>query len=61
MEKVCKNCEYFMQESIAIMDYGWGHCKKPTRSAVIDSEKERGVFTWADDFCDVFKPKQEAE
>jgi len=50
-----------MQESIAIMDYGWGHCKKPTRSAVMDAEKEHGIFTWADDFCDDFKPKQEAE
>ena len=61
MEKLCKNCEYFVQESVVIMDYGWGHCKKPTRSAVIDSEKERGVFTWADDFCNDFKLKQEAE
>ena len=61
MEKVCKNCEYFIQESVVIMDYGWGHCKKPTRSAVIDSEKERGVFTWADDFCNDFKPKQKEE
>ncbi len=43
------------------MDYGWGHCKKPTRFAVMDAEKERGVFTWAEDFCSDFKPRQKPD
>jgi len=61
MEKVCKNCEYFMQESFGSATYAWGRCRKPTESVEVEGKKERSAFMWADKTCSDFKPKQKAE
>ena len=57
MERICKNCEHFMQKSTSYPRYIWGDCMKPTTSAAADEEKERGTFMWADKTCSDFKPK----
>jgi hypothetical protein len=60
MEKICKNCEYFVQENISGAKYAWGYCKKPKTSVMVDVEKERGAFMWADKTCSDYKPKQKS-
>ena len=61
MEKVCKNCEYFVQENISGTTYAWGHCKKPKTSVMVSVKNERGAFMWADKTCSDFKPKQKPD
>jgi hypothetical protein len=61
MEKVCKNCEYFEQGSTDISKYVWGDCRKAASSAVKESDREFGSFTWGDKTCGDFKPKQQLE
>jgi len=51
-----------MEKFVRIVSILWRRVSSLwTTVGVIDSEKERGVFTWADDFCNDFKLKQEAE
>jgi len=57
VEKVCKNCEYFLQVSFS----GWGDCMKAASSIGADGRKEQGAFMWADKTCSDFKPKQEPQ
>lgn len=58
MEKVCKNCEYFVQVSSTI-EYICGDCMKAESSIEADGKKEQGAFVWADKTCSDFKLKQE--
>ena len=59
MEKVCKNCEYFVQASFGDNRYIWGDCMKASSSKEADGKKKRGIFMWADKTCSDFKPKEE--
>ncbi|MDH4239055.1 MAG: hypothetical protein OEW48_05800 [Phycisphaerae bacterium] len=59
MEKVCKNCKYFVQKTFDSSKYLWGDCMKEAGSIEADCKKEQGVFMWADKTCSDFKPKQE--
>ncbi|MHC4545788.1 MAG: hypothetical protein ACYTDW_15575 [Planctomycetota bacterium] len=56
MEKVCKNCEYFVQVSSTIKHI-WGECMKSVSSIETDGKKELGAFMWADKTCSDFKSK----
>ena len=60
MEKICKNCQYFVQGSVSSPEYIWGNCMKPGKYVpdARDNEK-RGIFTWADKTCSDFKPRQD--
>ena len=58
VEKVCKNCEYFLQVSFS---GSWGDCMKAPSSVEADGRKKQGVFMWADKTCSDFKPKQEPQ
>ncbi len=59
MEKVCKNCEYFVQISSVSGKYVWGDCREPSMKEMnLDKED---VFKWADRTCPNFKPKQAGE
>lgn len=57
MERICKNCEYFVQVS-STSEYMWGDCMKLVSSVEIDGKKEHGAFVWADKTCSDFKPKK---
>ena len=59
MEKVCKNCEYFVQISCFSGKYLWGDCREPSMKEMSIDKKD--VFKWADKTCLNFKPRQEAE
>jgi hypothetical protein len=61
MEKPCKNCEYFVQESIGIATHAWGYCRKPAGYVATEMQQERGVFVWADKTCADFKPERKPE
>jgi len=58
MEKICKNCEYFLQVGF---DGSWGDCMKASSSMEADGRKKQGAFMWADKTCSDFKPKQEPQ
>lgn len=58
MEKVCKNCKYFVQVSFST-EYIWGDCMNTASSIEADDKKKHGIFTWADKNCSDFKPKEE--
>jgi hypothetical protein len=58
MERICKNCEYFVQVSFATK-YIWGDCMKQASSIEIDGKKEHGSFMWADKTCSDFKSKEQ--
>lgn len=60
MEKVCKNCEYFVQVS-STSTHIWGDCMKSASSIEADEKKEHGVFMWADNTCSDFNPKQKPQ
>lgn len=57
MEKICKNCEYFVQLS-STSEHIWGDCMRSVSSFEVDGRKEHGAFMWADKTCDDFKPKR---
>jgi len=57
MERICKNCECFVQVS-STSEYMWGDCMKPVSSVEMDGKKARGTFVWADKTCSDFKPKK---
>lgn len=57
MEKICKNCVFFVQISDGTRRHVWGDCTKAADSTLTDSEKEPGVFTWAEKACDDFERK----
>ncbi len=59
MEKVCKNCEYFVQKTFDSSKHLWGDCMKKAGSIEADGKKEQGAFMWADKTCSDFKLKQE--
>ena len=62
MDEVCGNCEYFVQGSTAPSKYIWGDCMRPGEYAPdINGQERRGVFKWADDTCDDFKPRRKPE
>jgi hypothetical protein len=61
MEKVCKNCECFVQRSWDSGKYLWGDCRKPSGSGEEMNSSKRGVFKWGNGTCLDFKPKQERE
>ena len=61
MEKLCKNCEYFVQRSVDSDIYLWGDCQKPTSGVEQIKGNRKAVFKWGDTTCSDFKPKQEAE
>ena len=56
MDKICKNCEYFTQESIS-STHIWGHCTNSVSSIVIGDKNRRGAFMWGDKTCSDFKPQ----
>jgi hypothetical protein len=60
MEKICKNCEHFVQRSLDKGRY-LSACQKSAGSIKkMDGDKEV-VFKWTDDTCPDFKPGQERE
>lgn len=59
MEKVCKNCEYFVQKTFESSRYLWGDCMNGANSIGSDGKKEQAAFVWADKNCSDFKPRQE--
>jgi hypothetical protein len=59
MEKVCKNCEYFVQKSLHSDKYLWGDCQNPAIKEVSIDKKD--VFKWGDGICPNFKPKKDRE
>ncbi len=63
MEKICKNCEYFVAKGISYFPSPrWGDCMKPRdNNSEVDVEKQRGVFMWEDKTCGDFKPKQKPQ
>ena len=61
MEKVCRNCEYFVQRSFSLSTYLWGDCQKPASGMEQTNGNKKGVFKWDDATCSDFKPKQEVE
>ena len=60
MEKVCKNCEYFVQVC-STNEHIWGDCMKAASSIEADGKKELGAFMWADKTCSDFKPREEPQ
>jgi hypothetical protein len=60
VEKICKNCEYFVATGIPYFSSPrWGDCMKTTGcDDDEDAKRERGVFVWDNDTCSDFKPKQ---
>ncbi len=58
MEKKCQNCEHFKRGSVGAAKYVWGDCMK-TGKYTEDTQdtKTPGVFTWADNSCDDFEPR----
>jgi len=65
MEKLCKNCKYFVRGSSIVFfnpEYIWGDCVNPEKIVVNLTDKEkRGVFKWATNICENFEPVQEHE
>ena len=59
MEKICKNCEYFVQKTFESSKYSWGDCMNGRNSIGADGKKEQAIFVWADKTCGDFKPRQE--
>ena len=60
MEKICRNCAYYVQISFSSSEYFWGDCRKPVSNPVSNSDKEsKSVFKWSDETCAGFKSKQE--
>jgi hypothetical protein len=59
MEKICKNCDYFVQISLDSGKDLFGDCHEPTRKEV--SINEEPSFTWGDKTCPNFKPKRKTE
>ena len=57
VEKICKNCEFFVQVSTGEAKYAFGSCMNPETSYVGENGKAKGVFRWADNTCIDFKPK----
>ena len=59
MDKTCKNCEHFRKGSIIPVKYVWGDCMKPGKYSFDPSgKKRRGAFTWDDNSCDDFQPRE---
>lgn len=61
MEKICKNCQYFVQGTVSTFGYEdiWGHCESPENYVRDESDnKMRGMFTWSDRSCSDFKPRE---
>ena len=57
MERVCKNCEHFVQVS-STSEHIWGDCMKSVSPVGTDGRKIHGAFMWADKTCIDFKPKR---
>ena len=56
MERVCKNCDYFIQVN-SMSKHIWGDCMKTASSIEADGKKKRGAFMWADKTCIHFRQK----
>ncbi len=55
MDKVCKNCEYFVIKSSYLSPHVWGDCTKPGKSVRDFKGNETSPFTWDDKTCQDFR------
>jgi len=57
--QLCDGCEFFSPAHTCIEKPAWGHCMKlvKTQPGWITG-KPRPLFTWADNHCDDFQPRQ---
>ena len=62
MEKKCINCKHFRKGSVGPTrkEYVWGDCLK-TKERSRGAEKSNSIvnFTWADGYCEQFKPTEQ--
>jgi len=56
MEKICRNCEYFVKKSLFSIKHQWGDCQEPSVKEASFDKKD--VFKWSNGTCSKFKPKQ---
>ena len=62
MEKMCKNCRYFVQGSTFSSQYIWGDCMKQGNNVpALDDNEKCGTFTWADKTCSDFNAGRESK
>jgi hypothetical protein len=58
MDKVCKNCEYFVIASLCFTTHIWGDCTKSGKSVGGSNGNETpSPFTWGDQTCQNFRPR----
>ena len=57
MDKICKNCEYFVIASLCFTPHIWGDCTKSGKSVRGSKGNETSSFTWGDQTCQDFRPR----